>query len=190
FKNLCINVNDYQHHHIPSPPYQKRRAAVAAILRWHCSHNKERMKNRVDSIKTVKEFFEQSWVKEDKEGYAELLFMQRTSRVGDRWSGHVSFVGGKNEIGETDEETVKREVIEEIGIDLNKNYIKVGQLDEREIVSIKDNKLLMILCPFVYLQIVPESPPFKLQLSEVAAVECKEYKHVYIHIYIYVCVCV
>lgn len=65
-----------------------------------------------------------------------------------RWSGHVSFVGGKNEPGETDEDTVKREVFEEIGIDLNDGYIKVGRLDEREITSIKDNKLLMMLSPF------------------------------------------
>ena len=70
-----------------------------------------------------------------------------------RWSGHVSFVGGKNEPGETDEDTVKREVFEEIGIDLNDGYIKVGRLDEREITSIKDNKLLMILSPFGNLNI-------------------------------------
>lgn len=43
---------------------------------------------------------------------------------------------------------MKREVLEEIGIDLNEGFLKVGQLDEREITSIKDNKLLMMLCPF------------------------------------------
>lgn len=57
-------------------------------------------------------------------------------------------MGGKNEPGETDEDTVKREVLEEIGIDLNQGYLKVGQLDEREISSVKDNKLLMMLSPF------------------------------------------
>lgn len=42
-----------------------------------------------------------------------------------------------------------REVLEEIGIDLkSEDYLRVGQLDEREISSIKDNKLLMILVPF------------------------------------------
>ncbi|KAI9483613.1 MAG: NUDIX hydrolase domain-like protein [Benjaminiella poitrasii] len=170
FKNLCLNLNRHDHLHIPSPSYQKRRAAVAAILRWH-SHDRQMTNVDYASIKTIEDFFEQSWVKKDKEGYAELLFMQRASRIGDRWSGHVSFVGGKNEPGETDEETVKREVMEEIGIDLNENYIKVGQLDEREILSIKDNKLLMVLCPFVYLQVVPESPSFLLQASEVADVK-------------------
>ncbi|CEP19662.1 hypothetical protein [Parasitella parasitica] len=87
-------------------------------------------------------------------------------------NGHLELeTGGKNEPGETDEDTVKREVLEEIGIDLNDGYIEVGRLDEREITSVKDNKLLMILAPFVYLQVVPESPPFNLQISEVAAVE-------------------
>jgi 8-oxo-dGTP pyrophosphatase MutT (NUDIX family) len=66
-----------------------------------------------------------------------------------RWSGHVSFVGGKNEPGETDQDTVEREVMEEIGIDLKSDaYIQLGKLDEREISSVKDNKLLMVLIPF------------------------------------------
>lgn len=39
--------------------------------------------------------------------------------------------------------------MEEIGLDLNSdNYIQVGKLNEREITSVKDNKLLMILIPF------------------------------------------
>ncbi|KAL7330333.1 hypothetical protein PS15p_205297 [Mucor circinelloides] len=165
FKNLCHNLNAYQHLHIPSPSYQKRRAAVAAIIRCHTVSPPSIFR---DQVTNLDEFFEQDWV---KHGQAEILFMQRASRAGDRWSGHVSFVGGKNEPGETDEDTVKREVLEEIGIDLNEGFLKVGQLDEREITSIKDNKLLMILCPFVYLQVVPESPPFELQTDEVAAVE-------------------
>ncbi|GAN07348.1 NUDIX family hydrolase [Mucor ambiguus] len=165
FKNLCYNLNAYEHLHIPSPSYQKRRAAVAAIIRCHPSSPPSIVR---DQVTNLDEFFEQDWV---KYGQAEILFMQRASRESDRWSGHVSFVGGKNEPGETDEDTVKREVLEEIGIDLNQGYLKVGQLDEREITSVKDNKLLMMLSPFVYLQVVPESPPFQLQTDEVAAVE-------------------
>ncbi|KAL9537930.1 hypothetical protein MBANPS3_011334 [Mucor bainieri] len=165
FKNLCYNLNAYEHLHIPSPSHQKRRAAVAAIIRCHTSSPPSIVR---DQVTNLDEFFEQDWV---KHGQAEILFMQRASRESDRWSGHVSFVGGKNEPGETDEDTVKREVLEEIGIDLNQGYLKVGQLDEREITSVKDNKLLMMLSPFVYLQVVPESPPFQLQEDEVAAVE-------------------
>ncbi|CAO3691735.1 unnamed protein product [Rhizopus stolonifer] len=100
-----------------------------------------------------------------------MLFMQRSVREGDRWSGHVAFPGGKDEPGESDQETACREVWEEIGIDLNsKDYVCLGQLDEREITSVRDNKLLMVITPFVYLQVAQISPPFKLQTSEVAAV--------------------
>jgi hypothetical protein len=40
--------------------------------------------------------------------------------------------------------------MEEIGLDLNNrnNYIQIGKLDEREISSVRDNKLLMIMIPF------------------------------------------
>lgn len=40
--------------------------------------------------------------------------------------------------------------MEEIGLDLNNrgNYIPVGKLDEREIFSVREDKLLMILIPF------------------------------------------
>lgn len=58
-------------------------------------------------------------------------------------------MGGKNEPGETDRETVEREVKEEIGIDLSSSdYIALGQLDERQVTSLRDNKLLMMLIPF------------------------------------------
>ncbi|KAI8370035.1 hypothetical protein EDC96DRAFT_552436 [Choanephora cucurbitarum] len=170
FRDLVTNLSQHQPIHIPSPPKQKRRGAVAAILRWHCpSHIVSNEK-----IETIHDFFEQPWVNQN-DGYAEILFMQRTARQGDRWSGHVAFVGGKNEPGETDQETVEREVREEIGIDLSDHskFLLVGKLDEREITSLKDNALVMILIPFVYLQIVPDSPPFQLQTSEVASVQCK-----------------
>jgi hypothetical protein len=81
FRNLCLNLNQHTHLHIPSPPTQKRRAAVAAILRWHTTQDQCLQNNKVSSLE---EFFEQSWVKEDKHGRAEILFMQRASRVGDR----------------------------------------------------------------------------------------------------------
>ncbi|OBZ88024.1 Uncharacterized protein C14C4.10c [Choanephora cucurbitarum] len=168
FRDLVTNLSQHQPIHIPSPPKQKRRGAVAAILRWHCP---SRIVSN-EKIETIHDFLEQPWVNQS-DGYAEILFMQRTARPGDRWSGHVAFVGGKNEPGETDQETVEREVREEIGVDLSDHskFLLVGKLDEREITSLKDNALVMILIPFVYLQIVPDSPPFQLQTSEVASVQ-------------------
>ncbi|KAI8888249.1 hypothetical protein K501DRAFT_291796 [Backusella circina FSU 941] len=166
---LCVNAHAFNGKHIPSPSEQPRRGAVAAILRWRTSYTVVENK-----AKTIEEFFQQDWVINDPKGQAEILFMQRATRVGDRWSGHVAFPGGKNEELETDEETCKREVLEEIGLDLNSDdFIQVGKLDEREVFSVATKKLLMMLIPFVYLQVAPETPPFKLQESEVAAVQCE-----------------
>ena len=66
-----------------------------------------------------------------------------------RWSGHVAFPGGKNEADETDQETAIRETMEEIGLDIGSPaFVKVGQLDEREITSTATGRLMMILAPF------------------------------------------
>jgi hypothetical protein len=82
FQSLCTNLNQHDPLYIPSPPTQKRRAAVAAILRW----KRHRTDIAIDTRKatTVQEFFDQPWVKQDEQGEAEILFMQRTTRVGDR----------------------------------------------------------------------------------------------------------
>ncbi|KAG1166815.1 hypothetical protein G6F36_012795 [Rhizopus arrhizus] len=167
FEKLCLALSQQEPYRVPTVG-TPRRGAVAAILRWHGPHEA----SEGHKPRSITEFFEQDWLKEG--GQAEILFMQRATRKGDRWSGHVAFPGGKDEPGESDEDTVCREVLEEIGIDLkSEDYLQLGQLDEREIASIKDNRLLMILVPFVYLQLTPNSPPFQLQTSEVASVRCK-----------------
>ncbi|KAL0950751.1 hypothetical protein HGRIS_007521 [Hohenbuehelia grisea] len=56
--------------------------------------------------------------------------------------------------------TAMRQTWEEIGIDLaEREYICVGQLDDREITTSLGKRLLMILSPFVFLQVSPQSPP-------------------------------
>ncbi|CAO3590792.1 unnamed protein product [Absidia cylindrospora] len=120
----------------------------------------------------MQEFLEQPWVKDDTEGQPELLFMQRATRSGDRWSGHVAYIGGKNEPGETDFETVTREVFEESGLDLTSDsFMQLGRLDDREIISTFNKQLMMILIPFVFLQVVPYTPTLELEKDEVASVE-------------------
>ncbi|ORZ14652.1 hypothetical protein BCR42DRAFT_329413 [Absidia repens] len=161
---------------IPSPPSQPRRACVALILRWHTK--RPDLVSAADSHsgkpKTIQEFLGQPWVKDDVEGQAELLFMQRATRTGDRWSGHVAYIGGKNEPGETDFETVTREVLEESGLDLTSDsFVQLGRLDDREIISTFNKQLMMILIPFVFLQVVPYTPDLELEEDEVASVECK-----------------
>jgi 8-oxo-dGTP pyrophosphatase MutT (NUDIX family) len=44
---------------------------------------------------------------------------------------------------------VVRETWEEVGLDLNaEDFIPVGRLDDREITSAQDGKLIMMLSPF------------------------------------------
>lgn len=58
-------------------------------------------------------------------------------------------LGGKNEKDETDIDTVVRETWEEVGLDLKTDdFIPVGRLDDREITSAQDGKLIMMLSPF------------------------------------------
>lgn len=82
FESLCFNLNQHSSIHIPSPPIQKRRAAVAAILRWRRHRTDIAVTN--ERITTIAEFFNQDWIRQDEQGEAEILFMQRTTRVGDR----------------------------------------------------------------------------------------------------------
>ncbi|KAI9287268.1 hypothetical protein BC943DRAFT_266123, partial [Umbelopsis sp. AD052] len=149
-----------------------RRACVSIIIRW--KGHEHNYKDKEAMATSWRQFLDKPWVKNNKSGGPELLFMQRATRTGDRWSGHVAFPGGKNEKDETDIETVVRETWEEVGLDLNtEDFIPVGRLDDREITSAQDGKLIMMLSPFVFLQVCPQTPTLKLQTSEVASVHCK-----------------
>ncbi len=77
----------------------------------------------------------------------ELLFMRRAEVLGDRWSGHISFPGGRAE--ETDESplhTAIRETYEEIGLDLSKHHL-LGSLNPVTPVS---GVLPLTVHPFVF----------------------------------------
>lgn len=53
-----------------------------------------------------------------------------------------------------------RQTWEEIGLDLaESDFTCIGQLDDREITTSLGKRLLMILSPFVFLQLTPNSPP-------------------------------
>lgn len=61
-------------------------------------------------------------------GAADVLFIERASRPGDRWSGQMALPGGKREPGDPDlEATAVRETREEVGIHLPP---PVGRLDD------------------------------------------------------------
>jgi 8-oxo-dGTP pyrophosphatase MutT (NUDIX family) len=56
----------------------------------------------------------------------DMCLIKRADRKGDRWSGDVALPGGKVDKDETPLEAVKREVKEEIGLDLDARYTQGG----------------------------------------------------------------
>lgn len=68
-------------------------------------------------------------------------------------------IGGRTE---SDDEngmyTAMRQTWEEIGLDLAEPaYLPIGQLDDREITTSLGKRLLMILSPFIFLQLTPQT---------------------------------
>ncbi|HEX5520756.1 MAG TPA: CoA pyrophosphatase [Longimicrobiaceae bacterium] len=60
----------------------------------------------------------------------ELLVIQRSERVGDPWSGHMAFPGGRRDAGDADPlATAVRETREEVGIDIAAVGRLLGPLD-------------------------------------------------------------
>jgi 8-oxo-dGTP pyrophosphatase MutT (NUDIX family) len=50
---------------------------------------------------------------------ADLLFIRRAERVGDPWSGHIAFPGGRRDAGDVSlDATARRETHEELALDL------------------------------------------------------------------------
>ncbi|KAE9395943.1 hypothetical protein BT96DRAFT_134602 [Gymnopus androsaceus JB14] len=153
---------------IASPPTQPRRAAVAILIRVVPSPHSQPTPQSAQP--TLSEFFELDWVK-DPNARAEILFLRRDTplpeetahsqpRTRNRNEAHVAFPGGRTE---PDDEggmyTALRQTWEEIGIDLaEKDYLCIGQLDDREITTSLGKRLLMILSPFVFLQVTPNAP--------------------------------
>lgn len=98
----------------------------------------------------------------------ELLLIKRSISAKDRWSGHVALPGGRQDSGETDLETAKRETLEEVGVDLDECGSLIGPLDQRLLRIKWGTRVAMVLCPFVF---AVHDPDVQLtpQVSEVAA---------------------
>ncbi|KAF8624781.1 hypothetical protein AX15_005671 [Amanita polypyramis BW_CC] len=157
---------------IASPPTQPRRAAVALIIRVVPSPSTP-LPQESTNISSLNEFFELDWVK-DSSARPEILFLHRENSILDTGSSRetkeaqVAFPGGRME---PDDEgglyTAMRQTWEEIGIDLaEKEYMLIGQLDDREITTSLGKRLLMILSPYVFLQLTPHAhPPDPIQTT-------------------------
>ncbi|KAH9487067.1 hypothetical protein JR316_0001133 [Psilocybe cubensis] len=157
---------------IASPPTQPRRAAVALIIRVVPSPLAPAPHN-TDKPASLSDFFDADWVNHPA-ARPEILFLHRDEAApatdASLWQAklrhntteaHVAFPGGRTE---PDDEgglyTAMRQTWEEIGIDLAEPcYSYIGQLDDREITTSLGKRLLMILSPFVFLQLTPHAPP-------------------------------
>jgi 8-oxo-dGTP pyrophosphatase MutT (NUDIX family) len=85
----------------------------------------------------------------------EVLFIQRATKEGDPWSGHMAFPGGhKDEEDGNLRHTAERETWEEIGLDLNQHGRYVGQIDSVR-ANPQGRKIDMIVTPFVYVLETP-----------------------------------
>jgi 8-oxo-dGTP pyrophosphatase MutT (NUDIX family) len=100
-----------------------------------------------------------------KDGELELLFIKRAEYEGDPWSGQIAFPGGRVEPGDASlAETAIRETREETGIDLTREGIIIGTLDDlrprtvrlpaimvRPYVALLDRREPLVLSPEVAL---------------------------------------
>jgi 8-oxo-dGTP pyrophosphatase MutT (NUDIX family) len=92
-------------------------------------------------------------------GGPEILLMTRAERDGDRWSGHVSMPGGKQEDGDLDLlATAVRETREETGIDLTRADV-LGRLGAVRAIA-KGKVLPMTITTYVFH--LPEDQPIVL----------------------------
>ncbi|TNY19370.1 NUDIX hydrolase domain-like protein, partial [Rhodotorula diobovata] len=145
-------------------------ATAAAASEGPASSAASSMGTQPAVLAQLEDFFAQPWVNHPKT-LVEVLYIKRATRNTDAWSGHVAFPGGRSEPDdESAEFTALRETWEEVGLDLaEKDWISIGQLDDREITTSLGKRLLMILSPFVFLHTSPYPPVPELQESEVAS---------------------
>ena len=81
--------------------------------------------------------------------FMEALFILRSVRKGDSWSGDMAFPGGhKNNVDLSLRETAERETFEEIGLTLSHSSCFLGELDTIELNRRQSEAIL--ITPFVY----------------------------------------
>ena len=85
---------------------------------------------------------------------AEVLFIERASRTGDPWSGHMAFPGGRlDPVDRGSREAAERETLEEVGLRLAEgNYL--GRLDDLE--GRPESNQRMVVAAHVYQLVEPE----------------------------------
>lgn len=99
-------------------------------------------------------------------GDCEVLLIRRAQQVGDPWSGHMAFPGGKMDPGDPDLlTTARRETFEEVGIDLAHHEF-LGRLDDIPATP-RGQRAGMVVAPHVFA--LQQSASLRLNIGEVAA---------------------
>lgn len=81
---------------------------------------------------------------------AEMLVIRRAVRAGDPWSGHMAFPGGFASPDDVDlVATAVRETREEVGLDLDRDAVLVGPLDELQAIA-RRRAVDLIIRPHVF----------------------------------------
>jgi 8-oxo-dGTP pyrophosphatase MutT (NUDIX family) len=82
----------------------------------------------------------------------DVLLMKRADARDDRWSGQISFPGGREEShDESLEATAVRETLEEVGVDLASSARMIGRLRAVRAIG-RGVALPMAITPFIYVQ--------------------------------------
>ena len=84
----------------------------------------------------------------DVDGSEHVMFVQRAVNPRDAWSGDVAFPGGKrDEEDDSDEATAMREVLEEVGIDVQERaaWRRLGRVADDRIVQRGQSRRMVVL---------------------------------------------
>lgn len=98
----------------------------------------------------------------------DLLFIRRSEREGDPWSGHMAFPGGRASAGDRDgQDTAARETWEEVGLNLASEGQVLGALDDLVAPTRRGRRPPLVVETWVYT--VARDPSLSLN-DEVASV--------------------
>jgi 8-oxo-dGTP pyrophosphatase MutT (NUDIX family) len=165
-RTLLTSLHASSYPPLPSPEGMNKRASVALCIRIKPSYA-HWPETQSEKIEDLDKFFSQEWV---QYGEAEILFIKRASRKGDRWTSHIALPGGKRDSTDADDKAAAvRECSEEVGLDVERYGIPVGNLPQRLVTTHWGKKPLLVLCPYLFLLTTHDVPPLKLQPTEVAA---------------------
>jgi len=103
-------------------------------------------------------------LREVEDHRAEVLFIKRADRLGDPWSGHMAFPGGRLALDDaTIQSAAERETLEEVGLSLQEAE-RLGRLDDLEGLQGAGRSAGIVISAFVY----HHESPGRLRVSDEA----------------------